>query len=245
MASRTTKKTTRKSAPKKRELSEAARLRRNRMWSSVLFILGVFVIFLTYIKGQNFWMSVHDFLWGMMGVSVVLFAPIILYVAVMLAMDRSKSAVVTKVIQGGVLMLLVSPLFEIVYRLSNTLTPINEIEFKRVFSILYDSGKEMKGGGALSFFLGWTLSWLCGTAGALIIIILLILLFAMLLTNKTPVDVWQFFAGMFRRAGDAIRENGEEQDRAPQGKADRCREVYPRGRRKARSTDFRSSAAPC
>ena len=212
MPAKSTKKTKKKAEPQKKELSEAARLRKNRMWSSVLFILAVFVIFLTYIKGQAVWLWMHNVLWGLMGISAVLFAPIMLYVAVMLAMDRSKSAVLTKVIQGAVLVLLLCPAFEIIYCLINKL-PVYEGEgFGVVISNLFENGKNMKGGGALSIFIGGTLTKLCGTAGALIIIILLILLFTMLLTNITFVDVWRFFAGMFKRAGDAIREDGEERD---------------------------------
>lgn len=204
-------------AKKQRELSDAARLRRNRMWSSVLFIIGVFVIFLTYIKGQAVWLWMHNGLWGLMGITAVLFAPIILYVAVMLALDRSKSAVVTKIIQGGVLVLLLSPAFEIIYCLVNGL-PVYKLsysengKFHEVLSLLFERGVNMKGGGALSIFVGGALTSIAGTAGALIIIILLILLFTMLLTNITFVDVWHFFMGIFRKAKDAIREDGEERD---------------------------------
>ena len=98
MPAKSGKNSKKKAEPKKKELSEAARLRKNRMWSSVLFILAVFIVFLTYIKGQAVWLWMHNALWGLMGISAVLFAPIMLYVAVILAMDRSKSAVVTKVI---------------------------------------------------------------------------------------------------------------------------------------------------
>ena len=222
MPSKNTKKTKTKKDGKKPELSEVARLRRNRMWSSVIFIIGILVLFLTYIKGQFVWLWVHNALWGLMGVSAVLFAPIMLYVAVMLALDRSKSAVITKIIQGTVLMLLISPAIEIIYDLSNKL-PVYEGEklFGEggIFDVLYENGKQMKGGGAVSLIVGGSLTKLCGTAGALIIIILLVLLFAMLLTNITLVDAWRFFAGIFSNARDAIREDGAERDMASAQKA--------------------------
>ncbi len=201
-----------KSSVSKKELSEAARLRRNRMWSSVIFILGVFVLFLTYIKGQAVWLFLHNVIWGLTGISAVLLAPIMIYVAVMLALDRSKSAVVTKIIQGSALILLLGPVFEIIYCFAHKL-PIYEGEkVSDIISLLYENGKQMKGGGALSIVVGGTLSKLCGAVGALIIIILLVILFAMLLTNITLVDVVDFFAGLFRSAGTAIRESGEERD---------------------------------
>lgn len=201
----------------KKELSDAAHLRRNRMWSSVIFILGVFVIFLTYINGEFLWNGMHNALWGLFGVATVLVAPIMLYVAVMLALDRSKSAVLTKVIQGVVLMLLISPVCEIIYCFGHKLpvfglpnadkSPINKL-----LVMLFERGTEKQGGGALSIIIGGTLSKLCGAVGALIIIILLVLLFIMLLTNITFVDVWNFFAGLLGNARTAIRESGEERD---------------------------------
>lgn len=211
MPSKSTK-TTRKNTKKARELSDAARLRKNRMWSSVIFILGVFVLFLTYIKGQAVWLWMHNLLWGLMGISAVLFAPIMLYVAVMLALDRSKSAVVTKVIQGGILMLLISPAFELIYCFVKKLPAYEGGSVSDVISTLFENGKNMQGGGALSIVIGGTLAKLSGAVCAFIIIVLLIILFVMLLTNITFVEVLQFFAGLFRGAKDAIRENGEERD---------------------------------
>lgn len=227
---------------KKPELSEAARLRKNRMWSSVIFILGVFLLFLTYIKGQAVWLWMHNVLWGLMGVSAVLFAPITLYVAVMLAMDRSKSAVITKVIQGVVLMLLVSPSFEIIYCLVNGL-PVYKLSFTedgsipQIISLLFQRGTNMQGGGALSIIIGGTLHAFCGTAGALIIIILLILLFAMLLTNITLVDVWHFFAGLFGKAGEALRKNGEERDLIEAQKVAEAKKSEPENKREEKRID--------
>ncbi len=231
-----TARTSKKAASQRRkpELSEAARLRRNRMCSSVIFILGVFMLFLTYIKGQAVWLWMHNVLWGLMGVSAVLFAPIMLYVAVMLAMDRSKSAVITKVIQGGVLMLLISPSFEIIYCLVNRLPIYEGDSVPQIISSLFESGKNMQGGGALSIVIGGTLHALCGTAGALIIIILLVILFAMLLTNITLVDVWRFFAGLFGKAGDAIRQNGEERDLIEAQKAEEAQRAEEKSRKEKR-----------
>ena len=238
MPSKTAKSTKKTSSRKRKpELSEAARLRRNRMWSSVIFIFAVFVLFLTYIKGQAVWLWMHNALWGLMGVTAVLFAPIMLYVAVMLAMDRSKSAVITKVIQGVVLVLLISPMIEIIYCLSNKL-PVYEGE--KLFGeggIIYnlrENGKMMKGGGTVSILLGGPLNALCGTTGALIIIILLVILFAMLLTNITLVDVWHFFAKIFGKAGDAIRQNGEERDLIEAQKAEEARKADEKRRKEKR-----------
>ena len=193
-----------------KEQTEAQRIMKTRMWSTIIFILGVFVAFLTYIQGQALWSGMHNILWGLFGVSTVLVAPIFIYVAIMLALDKSKSAVVVKVMQGTALMLLISPIFEIVYSFINSITPYSGENFNAVITALYNNGVEMKGGGALSIIVGGTLTALCGAVCALIIIILLVILFAMLLTNITFLDVWHFILGLFKKMKTAVDNNRDE-----------------------------------
>lgn len=193
-----------------KEQTEAQRIMKTRMWSTIIFILGVFVAFLTYIQGQALWSGMHNILWGLFGVSTVLVAPIFIYVAIMLALDKSKSAVVVKVMQGTALMLLISPIFEIVYSFINSTTPYSGESFNAVITALYNNGVEMKGGGALSIIVGGTLTALCGAVCALIIIILLVILFAMLLTNITFLDVWHFILGLFKKMKTAVDNNRDE-----------------------------------
>ncbi len=206
------KSTSAKSEPKKqtREQSEAVRIAKTRMWSTITFIIGVFVLFLTYIEGQAAWTAMHDILWGLFGISAVLLAPIIIYVAVMMALDSSKSAVVFKIIQGAVLLLLIGPAFEIIYSFIASVTPYSGEKATEIITTLYNNGVQMKGGGALSIIIGGTLTSLFGAVCALIIIVLLVVLFAMLLTNITLVDVWDFFVAVIRRIKAAINESREE-----------------------------------
>ncbi len=217
MAAKNTKSSNKKSTSAKsetkkqrREQSEAVRIAKARMWSTIIFIIGIFVLFLTYVKGQAAWTVMHDILWGLFGISATLLAPIIIYVAVMMALDRSKSAVIFKVIQGAILLLLIGPAFEIMYSFITSSTPYSGDSVTDIITTLYKNGIEMRGGGALSIIIGGTLTSLCGPVCALIIIILLVLLFVMLLTNITLVDVWNFFASLVKRMKKAVDESREE-----------------------------------
>ncbi len=192
-----------------KELLEAARIRKTRMWSSILFIIGVLVIFLTYIEGQSVWTWCHNILWGLFGISTVLVAPIVIYVAVMMALDKSKSAVIVKLLQGLFLVLLVGPVFEIIGCLING-TDAYSLDFTESMTLLYKNGVELKGGGAFSVFLGWTLTKLFGAVCALIVIILFVLLMIMLLTNITFVDVARFIAGKYKNIRENIKKKEEE-----------------------------------
>src|SRR5699024_12789304 len=112
-------------------------------------------LFLTWLRGEALWSGMQDILWGLFGVSAILLAPVVIYVAVMLAMDKSKSAVVVKVIQGAALILLVSPLFEIIHGFSTGSEAFAGEGLGSAITTLYKNGAELRqGGGALSIFLG-------------------------------------------------------------------------------------------
>lgn len=203
-----TKKTS--AAGKKKAVSDTKRLMKNRMWSTVLFIVGVFLLCVTWIKGEALWSGMQSIMWGLFGVSASLVAPIVIYVGAMLALDKSKSALVSKLVQGLVLIFLVSPMFEIIYCFTTKTDAFSGESFSAVLNALYQNGAVNKlGGGALSIFLGGGLCKLFGDVCALIIIILLIILFVMLLTNITVVDVYKFIAGIVKRIKTSLDESSE------------------------------------
>ncbi len=209
MAQTKKKTTTRKRTSAK--TTEAQRLRKNRVYSIVFSIVGILILCLTWISGESLWNILHNVMWGLFGISAAFVAPIIIYVACMLAIDKSSSAAVIKTVQGTVLIFLVSPMFEIINGFMSKTPAFSGDNFGTVIKALYENGAENhKGGGALSIFIGGALSKLCGNVGALIVIVLLVLLFVMLLTNVTIVDIGRFVAGLFGKAKAAFSESADE-----------------------------------
>lgn len=207
----TTKKSSSASRKTTKAVSEARRLHRNRMWSTVLFIIGIFLIFVTWLKGEALWSSMQSVLWGLFGVSAAFLSPVVIYVAIMLALDKSKRAVLSKLLQGFMLIMLVSPLFELIYSFKSGTQAFSGGDFNDIITALYQNGSaNRQGGGALSIFIGGGLSALFGNVGAFIVIILLIVLFVMLLTNVTPVDIWNSIAGTTKKIRTSIGESSEE-----------------------------------
>lgn len=79
-----------------------------RFWSYILFFYGILEVFITFVKGDGLWTKLYEINRGVFGISVFLFAPLIIYVAVLIATDKSHNTVVAKVVEGLVLMLLIS-----------------------------------------------------------------------------------------------------------------------------------------
>lgn len=71
-----------------------------RFWSYILFFYGILEFFITFVKGDGLWTKLYEFNRGVFGISVFLFAPLIIYVAVLIATDRSHNTVVAKVVEG-------------------------------------------------------------------------------------------------------------------------------------------------
>lgn len=210
-SSASTRKRTSTAKKNTKAVSEAKRIQKHRMWSTVLSIVGVFLIFLTWLKGESLWNSMQMILWGLFGISAAIVAPIVIYVAIMLALDKSKSAVVVKLVQGLLLILLVSPMFEIIYGFTSKTGAFVGEDFTAKLTNLYQNGSvNHQGGGALSIFLGGALTGLCGEVCALIIIILLIILFVMLLTNITFVDIFRRISIWISRLRSSLSESSEE-----------------------------------
>ena len=84
---------------------EAVRIReKRRFWSYVLLFYGVFELCLTFIKGDGLWKALYEINRGIFGMSVFLFAPFIIYIAILISLDKSKNSITAKVVESIVLM---------------------------------------------------------------------------------------------------------------------------------------------
>ncbi|MBR4224081.1 MAG: DNA translocase FtsK 4TM domain-containing protein, partial [Oscillospiraceae bacterium] len=162
------------------------------IWSAVLFVLGLLTLAFTLVTGEDLWLTMHNILLGAFGVASILVPVVLIYAAIMLAKDKEKNAVVGKVMQGIIMILVLSAAAEIFA--SDTHAP--DTAFNKMVMDLMENGREFKGGGLFSIVLGIPLLKLFGKTGASIIIVLLILFLILLLSNKTIVDVLRWFRNM-------------------------------------------------
>ncbi len=172
------------------------------LWSTVLFALGVLTLAFTVIKGESAWNSIHNIFLGMFGFSVFLVPAILVYVSIMIALDKSQRAVQGKVIQCFVIILLSSAFIQIVT--SGTLTGTNL--FEEVIPALFAEGKQLRGGGVMSIFIAGPLLALFKRTGATIIIVLLIFVVIMIFANKTIVDLVNMIKNAVSAANEARGE---------------------------------------
>lgn len=187
---RTNKKAKSKKKPDKNTFNKQA-------FSIILFSFGILIGMFTIIKGAESWLKIHNVLLGLFGISAFLVAPIIIYTSVMIALDKTRNDVITKLIECFLLVLLISAVAQIIFT-----GKIDGNSFTDVLKIIFNDGKNYKGGGVFSLIIAYPLLSLFNKTGSAIISILLTVTFIILLTNITLIQIFSFISKPFRKNND-------------------------------------------
>ena len=142
--------------------------------------------------------------------TVFLFAPMIIYVALMIASDVTHNKVIAKVVEGSVLMLLISGMAQIIQ-----VGSVDGSSFWLKLVGLFNDGKQLRGGGLTSALLGWPLLSLFKRVGAGIVIVLVAFTFIMLLTNVTLPQLLKAVSKPFVKSYEAVNEERIERAAQP------------------------------
>lgn len=179
---------------RKEEMEKEQRSKRRRS-SIILFAIGVLLLLFTIIglisgmsrsEGDSLNMldMIYSFLCGVFGFTVFFTGPIVIYVAVLIATDKSRTSIFTKVLQlsGGIIIL--STAIQIIFVGS---VGKGTTDFFGAIGSLYTDGVNLIGGGIIGGLPAWALL-LFGNIGAIVIIILIAFVFVMLISRKSLMD---------------------------------------------------------
>lgn len=210
-AKKNTKQQKPQSKPPQSNSMTAVRERENRrFWSYILFFFGILELLITFVEGDGLWKCLHELNRGLFGVTVFLFAPMIIYVALMIASDVTHNKVIAKVVEGSVLMLLISGMAQIIQ-----VGSVDGSSFWLKLVGLFNDGKQLRGGGLASALLGWPLLSLFKRVGAGIVIVLVAFTFIMLLTNVTLPQLLKAVSKPFVKSYEAVNEERIERAAQP------------------------------
>ena len=210
-AKKNTKQQKPQSKPPQSNSMTAVRERENRrFWAYILFFFGILELLITFVEGDGLWKWLHELNRGLFGVTVFLFAPMIIYVALMIASDVTHNKVIAKVVEGSVLMLLISGMAQIIQ-----VGSVDGSSFWLKLVGLFNDGKQLRGGGLASALLGWPLLSLFKRVGAGIVIVLVAFTFIMLLTNVTLPQLLKAVSKPFVKSYEAVNEERIERAAQP------------------------------
>jgi len=149
-----TKSTSKTKAQKAAERQEMAR---RQIWAVVLFAAGLLLFFISVIKGQNFWLVLHNLMFGLFGWCGYLMGPLSVYIAFMIATEKTSASVRATLIEAAALVCLFCGITQVF----GAGMPSAGSFWKNI-TLLYSQGISLSGGGLFSAILGLPLLALFG-----------------------------------------------------------------------------------
>lgn len=181
--------------------------RRRNIWSVVLFAIGLLVTAFSFFgnahsENSNMWDHIHGFFCGVFGATAFFIGPFIIYVAIMISLDKVKSTITARIVQIIAFIFLLSAAIQIIF-IGQTASPEAE-GFAEIVGELYNNGTNLSGGGVASLLIGFPLLFL-GRVGATIAIILIIFVIIMLIANISLLDFLRLVSKPFVKLGKYIK----------------------------------------
>ncbi len=184
----------------------------------VWFAVSLFLLFLVFVKGQNVWTALHNFTFGIFGVTAYILPFLLGFVAVIFAMDKAKGTMGVKAIESAVVMILLGALINVC-----TLSPDNDLSFFKQLGEAYTIGVLHKNGGLLGALIGSPLFMAFGKTAAIITLIILIFVFLMIITGTTLIS-------LFSTASKPVKAVSKQVETAYREKAEKSSEnSYKKG----------------
>lgn len=190
---------------------------RRQLLSVIWFAVAVFLLCVVFIPGQNVWLAIHNFIFGVFGVTAYFYPFLLGFVAVLFAMDKIGGSMNAKVIESGILVILVGAAVDIFSKHNDALT------FWQHLTAAYKSGSHLKSGGFLGALVGHPLYLAFGKTGAAITAILLIFVFLMIITGTTLMS-------LFRTMARPVKSISEQAESAYQARLERESEETQSGK---------------
>ncbi|MDR3644205.1 MAG: DNA translocase FtsK 4TM domain-containing protein, partial [Clostridia bacterium] len=163
----------------------------------VLFFVALLLASVVLIPGHNVWKSLHSLFFGLFGVGAFLWPPVLIYIALISALERPFKSIAAKLWEAAGLIVLICSAIHIF--------TVGGIAFsgKMGFAKVYSLGTTLKCGGVAGGLTGGPLFLLFGKAGAAITVILLAIVLFVLVTGLTLLQILSLFIPSLRKAGNA------------------------------------------
>ncbi len=193
----TKKKRTTKRKPQKQTKQSLAAQR--QLYSVIGFAVAVFLLCVVFITGENVWLWLHNFVFGLFGVTAYAVPFFVGIVSVFISMEKLTNNTIAKLVEGGVLISLIGATIDIFSKH----TP--NISFWLHLGKAYTNGISLKSGGFVGALIGQPIYLLFGKTGAAITVILLMFVLVMIITGTTLISLFK----MFKKPAKAVAEQVE------------------------------------
>ena len=182
--------TKKRGRPSSQKKAQAATKATRQLHSVIWFAVAIFLMFVVFIKGQNLWTYLHNFMFQLFGVTAYFYPFLLGAVAIIFATDRLSSSINAKIIESIVLVVLIGALIDVFS------TPKDQFIGEMFASSIKDAWylTQKFGGGLLGTLVGFPIGLGFGKAGAVITLLLLIFVFVMIITGTHLIALFKALA---------------------------------------------------
>ncbi|MDR1466842.1 MAG: DNA translocase FtsK [Oscillospiraceae bacterium] len=156
----------------------------NQVLAILLFAFSVLLFFLIFVEGENIWRFLHKIIWGLFGVSSILWPIISMSISIIISAGKSDLKVINKFCVSTLLVLFCC---SATYVFSSDKS-VDMSEYFKTLIDLYNRGINKESGGIFSGLIAIPLFCAFGVFGSRILIAVVIFVAAMILTGASLVE---------------------------------------------------------
>ena len=198
-----------KSAPKKTETNkkEVSTAINRQKYAILIMAVAVFLAAVVLIKGESVWLSMHNGMFGLFGFCAYIIPAMLIYLAVILSMDKPVNNIVTNIIITLAGVALLGGALHIFVNEAEYLSNATMVE---QFSDIWLKKPSVASGGIFGAIFGGLIAKLFGKVGAAITFVLLIIVVLMLLTGTTLGGLFNLIKKPVKKVSDLTTEKLEQ-----------------------------------
>lgn len=175
-------------------------LEANRQKTAII-LGGIAVLFLaaTLIKGEHLWLGIHNFIFGLFGITAFAWPLMLLYVTVVIASDRSMISVRSNIIGASLFVLLLSGFVHLI-------SDASKIDgFGEQIAAVWEMRDRvtLSSGGITGVIFGGLPEMLFGKVAAIIVVLVLMIVVFMIVTGTTLLGIYIFAKDAINKAKKA------------------------------------------
>ena len=178
-----------------------------RQRTAVIIMAGALLLFcMTLIKGESAWAAIHNFIFGVFGICAYFWPIMLVYLAVMFAINKPMKSTVYNIVGVGVFIAFLSGIIHVAW------DNIDAGDLGEQIVYVWDMRTQVtaKSGGVLGALVGGGFDLLAGKAGALILLIVIDVLIIMLITGTTLGRAYNLFSKPVKKVGFFTEEKIEQ-----------------------------------
>lgn len=173
----------------------------------ILMAVAAFLIFVVLIRGQNVWTYLHDGILGIFGYCAYIIPLMLIYMAVVCALDKPLGSISLNLTGVAVLIILICGAIHVFAKPDQYL---NEESLSTQIGLAWNNRSGSPGGGVSGAIVGGLIAKLFGKIGAQITVVLLSAVMLMLLTGTTLFGLIKAVAKPVKKVGQYTESKKEQ-----------------------------------